>query len=204
MSVPAAPLHFVSTLAPEEAGRANLYGLLARLFYAPPDAALLQALACAEELAEGQGDLGQGWRALREAAAAADALTVAEEYERVFVGTGKAPVSLYTGAYTVRYASESPLAELRGELEGFGLVRRNEASEPEDHIGVLCDVMRQLIAELGIGLVEQRRFFMRWIWPAASGLCDAIDNDKSMVFYRAVGKFARSFFAVDHMAFEME
>ena len=39
-----APLQFVPTLAPEELARANFYGLVARLFCAPPDATLLQAI----------------------------------------------------------------------------------------------------------------------------------------------------------------
>ena len=46
----ARPLQFVPTLPPEEVARANFYGLLARLFYAPPDAALLEALAGAGDL----------------------------------------------------------------------------------------------------------------------------------------------------------
>ena len=56
-------------MAPEEQARANLYGLLARLFYAPPDAALLQGIA-AEKM---EGELAAEWDALARAAAAADA-----------------------------------------------------------------------------------------------------------------------------------
>lgn len=204
MSIPAAPLGFVPTLAPEEAARANLYGLLATLFYAPPDAALLRTLASAADMQAEGNDLAAAWNLLKRTAAQADAAAVAEEYERAFVGTGKAPVSLYAGAYTVRYASESPLAELRGDLDALGLVRRSGAGEPEDHIGLLCETMRQLIAELGTELVLQKRFFMRWIWPATDALCDAIDNVDDVVFYKAVSRLARSFFGVDHSAFEME
>lgn len=204
MSVPATPLNFVPTPAAEEIARANLYGLLARLFYAPPDAELLQALASAGDMPAEGGELAAAWNRLKQAAGQADATAVAEEYERAFVGTGKAPVSLYTGAYTVRYASESPLAELRGDLDALGLVRRSEATEPEDHIGLLCDAMRHLIVEVGIDLAAQKRFFMRWIWPATDALCDAIDNVDDVVFYKAVSRLARSFFGVDHSAFQME
>ena len=55
-------------IAPEEQARANLYGLLARLFYAPPDAALLNALA-REKL---EGDLAVPWEGVTSAAATAD------------------------------------------------------------------------------------------------------------------------------------
>ena len=44
------PMQFVPTLPAEEVARANFYGLLARLFYAPPDAALLRNKAYARSL----------------------------------------------------------------------------------------------------------------------------------------------------------
>ena len=44
-SILATPPDLVREAAPEEQARANLYGLLARLLYAPPDTGLLQAMA---------------------------------------------------------------------------------------------------------------------------------------------------------------
>ena len=43
----AQPLSFVPTLPPEEAARAGLYGVIARLFYAPPDEQLISELQLA-------------------------------------------------------------------------------------------------------------------------------------------------------------
>ena len=40
-----------------------------------------------------------------EAAAGADVETLREEYETTFVGTGKAPITLYTSAYSMRYTN---------------------------------------------------------------------------------------------------
>lgn len=187
-------------ISPEEAARANFYGLLARLFYAPPDAGLLKAIA--SENMEGDG-LAAAWRELARAAASADAEAVREEYETAFVGTGKAPVTLYTSAYTIRYSNEAPLAELRGALAGLGLARRGEASEPEDHVAALCDAMRHLVAEQKRDLAEQQRFFSRWLGPAAEPLCNAIDMDANTVFYKHVARFAKSFFQLEQSAFEM-
>lgn len=195
-------MNFVPTLPPEEVARANFYGLLARLFYAPPDAQLLQALAGADEI-EADGGIGAAWQELARAAAAADAEAVREEYEAQFIGTGKAPVSLYTCAYTIRYSNEAPLAELRGELAALGLARREGAGEPEDHIAALCDTMRHLVAEQKRDLAEQSRFFGRWIRPAVEPLCDAIERDPNISFYRYVGRFARAFFQLEQSAFEM-
>jgi TorA maturation chaperone TorD len=56
---------YVPKVSPEEAARANVYGLLARLFYAPPDAALLKSLADAPDIqAEDSGELASAWKAL--------------------------------------------------------------------------------------------------------------------------------------------
>jgi TorA maturation chaperone TorD len=196
-------MRFVETLPPEEVARANFYALLARLFYAPPDAALLEALAGAGDIEAEDGDIGAAWRDLAHAAAQYDAETVREEYETAFVGTGKAPVTLYTGAYAVKYSNEVPLAELRGELARLGLARREDAGEPEDHIAALCDTMRHLIAAQKRDLREQSAFFGRWIAPTFEPLCDAIDNDAHTGFYKSVGQFAKSFLMLEQSAFEM-
>jgi TorA maturation chaperone TorD len=194
---------FVETLPPEEVARANFYGLLARLFYAPPDAPLLEAIAGAGEIEAEDGGIGGAWQALAQAAARADVEAVRDEYDAVFVGTGKSPVTLYTCAYSVRFSNEAPLVELRGEFAALGLARKNEASEPEDHIAALCDAMRHLIAVQNRALEEQGRFFNRWIAPSIGPLCDAIEGDPTTSFYKAVGQFAKAFFQLEQTAFEM-
>lgn len=193
-------MQFVRTLAPEEQARANFYALLSRLFYAP-DAALLAALAQAEELEGDDAALADAWRNLCTAAANSDPATVREEFDTVFVGTGKAPITLYTSAYSIKYSNEAPLAALRGELAKLGL--RGEAAEPEDHVAALCDVMRYLIGEGEAGLEEQKRFFERWIQPGAEPLCAAIERNDQTSFYKHVARIAKTFFALEHAAFEM-
>jgi TorA maturation chaperone TorD len=192
-------------LAEEEQGRANLYALLARLFYAPPDRALLQSLAAADEIvaADAASPLASAWRKLAAAAAAVDEEAAREEYEGAFVGTGKAEVTLYTTAYTVKTSLDNPLVEIREFLLDNGLVRRENAYEPEDHIAGLCETMRHLIASDGKD-AEQRRFFSAFVWPAANPLCDAINRSQGTNFYRHVASLAQSFFVLEHTAFEMD
>ena len=197
------PLHFVETLPPEEVARANFYGLLARLFYGPPDASLLKTIAAAGDIDAEDAGISGAWRALVRAAGAADAEAARDEYDTAFVGTGKSPVTLYAGAYLIRFSSEAPLAQLRGELNALGLERRAGAHEPEDHIAALCDVMRYLIAVQKRDLFEQRRFFERWIGPVVEPLCDAIEREPATAFYKAVGQFAKAFLALERSAFEM-
>jgi TorA maturation chaperone TorD len=149
------------------------------------------------------GGIGAAWQALCQAAAEADPEAVREEYDGAFVGTGKSPVTLYTTAYSIKYASEAPLAGLRGDLAALGLARREDAGEPEDHIAALCDVMRHLIAVQKRDLAAQSIFFQRWIAPAVAPLCDATAADPTTSFYKAVARFAKAFFDIEQSAFEM-
>jgi TorA maturation chaperone TorD len=99
--------------------------------------------------------------------------------------------------------TEAPLVELRKQLSALGLARRDEASEPEDHIAALCDAMRHLIAVQKRDLAEQSAFFKRWIGPTAGPLCDAIEADPSLSFYKTVSRFAKAFFDLEQSAFEL-
>ncbi len=199
----AQPLSFQPTLPPEEVARANFYGLLARLWYAPPDAQLLEAIAGADDIEAEDGGIALAWRELAHAAAGAEPQTLQEEYDAAFVGTGKAPITLYTAAYSIKYASETPLAELRAELAALGLQRREHVSEPEDHLAALFDVMRFLIAQQKSTLETQQRFFLRWIWPTVQPLCAAVEESTHTAFYKVVARFMKTFLELEHSAFEM-
>jgi TorA maturation chaperone TorD len=190
-------------MTPEDQARANFYALLSRLFYAPPDGGLLAALGSAEELEAEDKALAGSWRELCLAAARADAGALREEFETTFIGTGKAPITLYTSAYSIRSANEAPLAALRDELATLGIARRSEAGEYEDHIAALCDVMRHLIAQQQAELSIQKRFFERWIGPTFGPLCAAIDGRGLGAFYQSAAALAKSFFSLERSSFEM-
>jgi TorA maturation chaperone TorD len=74
-------------LLPEEAARANIYGFLARLLAAPPDEALLEAIAGADTVTAERGALVDPWLELAYAAASTDVDAVSEEYERAYCRT---------------------------------------------------------------------------------------------------------------------
>ena len=189
--------------APEELARANFYGLLARLFYAPPNEAFLERLAGAEGLAGDEGLMPDAWQALVWAAARAGVDAVHEAYDSVFVGTRKSRLSLYATAYMLRSSSRAQLAALRADLAELGLARHGGSHEPVDHIAGLCDVMRHLIQTKRRALAEQRRFFGRWIAPAAQPLCDAVAKQLRGSFYEYVARFAGAFFEIERSAFQM-
>jgi len=196
-------MSFVPTLAPEELARANFYALLARLLYAPPDEALLRTLAAAEDIDAEAGAIGAAWQALSAAAAATGVEAAREEYDTVFVGTGKAPITLYACAYSIRYSNEVPLVDLRAHLAALGLGRNEQAMEPEDHVAALCDVMRHLVMGKPQDLEAQKEFFEKWIWPIVQPLCGAIEKSDRLVFYKSVGRLFREVCALEHEAFEM-
>jgi TorA maturation chaperone TorD len=193
-----------AALAPEEEARADLYGLLAQLFYAPPDQALLGALA---DVKPGDGDsaptaMGDAWRELASAAASADPEAVREEYESLFVGTGRAEITLYTGAYTLKSALDNPLVVIRDFLDAQRLARKPAVNEPEDHIAALCEMMRHLI--LRDDSAAQRKLFEDFLWPAAGPLCNAIAGHGRAGFYAPVARLAKTFFDLEHSAFDMD
>ena len=146
------PIAFARADTGEETARADLYGLLAVLYAAPPPAALLETLAGAAGT-ESIGVLGAAWQAVTDAAraalaegAAAGEEKIREEYERLFIGVGKPEVLLYGSFYLSGFLMEKPLAALRTDLMRLGLERAENVVESEDHIASLCEVMRYLIA----------------------------------------------------------
>jgi TorA maturation chaperone TorD len=193
-------------VAPEDQARADFYALLARLFYAGPDAALLAAIAGADEIvAEGDARLAESWRELVAAAAAADPEAAREEYDLVFVGTGKAEVTPFATHYMTRTGAEMILARLRGELSAMGLQRNPSVHEPEDHFAALCDVMRHLIVTVAgdAAVQEEKRFFEAYIRPGFPAFCDAILASQNTNFYKPVARFAKAFHGVEVESFAM-
>lgn len=87
-----------AALAPEEAGRARIYGLLARLFRAPPGEELLEAIAGAGELDVADAAIAGPWLELACAAAWTDAATLRAEYERAFAGRRRTSPQRLSGA----------------------------------------------------------------------------------------------------------
>jgi len=74
------PLKFHAPLVQEDEARAGYYALLARLFYAGPDAGLLQTIA-GSEFAIAGGQLAGPWNALAAAARQTEAEAARLEYD---------------------------------------------------------------------------------------------------------------------------
>ena len=204
-------MQFVPPVSAEDQARANLYGLLARLFYAPPDANLISELRLAvpppddgEPLTADGVALRAAWAGLAEACGSAFPARIEEEHMQLFVGVGKAQVTPYLSAYLVRSESDSPLARLRGQLAEWGLARREEAVEPEDHVSALCETMRWLIVGRKATLDVQRQFFLEYLHAGGSRFCSAVSACDDASFYRYAAKLLQALLDVEHKAFDID
>lgn len=196
-------------MAPEDAARANFYGLIARLFYAPPDPQLVSQLLQAgpmqleaERNAEGEG-LAAAWSELLAACRHAVPEDLESEHTELFVGTGKAAVTPYLSHYVLRHSNDSPLVDLRAQLSAWGIARREDVPEYEDHVSGVCETMRFVIAVQQRSTEDQQTFFDRFLYRGTAAFCDAVTVSRQARFYRGVAAFARAFLQVEKSAFEM-
>lgn len=190
-------------LAPEDEARAAVYGLIARLFYAPPDQAVLGQVLHAGAFEGSNEPIALAWRDLMEACRHAFPAMLENEHTGLFVGTGKAEVTPYLTHYTIRYATDNPLVGLRQQLDRWGMRRKENANEPEDHVAGICEAMRMAIAVQHRDLAEQKAFFERYLYSGGIGFCDAVTASAKADFYGRVARFAREFLEVEREAFEM-
>jgi TorA maturation chaperone TorD len=191
----------------EETARAEIYGLLAQLYYAPPTPQLLAALRVAVTEAPARGAfLEESWRELVGVSRTLADEAVAQEYDALFGGIGKPAVYLFGSHYLSGYLNEKPLARLRGTLAELGLARDEGMPETEDHVAYLCEVMRYLIAGDDVALsnlTRQSEFFAAHLQPWVAAMCDAVVANPKASFYVAVAEFTRAFMNVEAQGFDM-
>lgn len=196
-----------SSALDEETARAEVYGLLAQLFYAPPGPELLAALRVAPTEAPAAGGfLEEPWRALVGVCREMDDADIAAEHDALFGGVGKPEVYLFGSHYLTGFLNERPLARLREDLAGLGLARDEAMPETEDHLAYLCEVMRYLIAGDDVSvsnLTRQQAFFADHLQPWASAACDAVAGHPRARFYARLADFTRAFLGVEQQGFDM-
>ena len=193
---------------PEDLARADLYGLIARFFQAPPDQELLDQIAATADQhdATDEAPLAKVWMNVLEVAKNNSAKAWQEEFNLNFISIGKPNVVLNGSYYMAGHLNEKPLVNIRRALETFGLEAAEEITETEDHISSLCEVMRYLIAgdDMEISnLTNQRVFFNDHIRPWYDELCDAIEGIPEMHLYHPIAALTREFLAIEGQSFDM-
>lgn len=192
----------------EETARAELYGLIAELFYTPVRASLLSQLRLAPTEAPEPGSfLEEPWRQLVGAARACDDAHIASEYNTLFGGVGKPEVFLYGSHYLSGFLNEKPLAQLREDLARLGLTRDPATmSDTEDHVSYVMETMRFLVAGPDVSvsnLTQQARFFAAHVQTWVPAMCDAIQAHPQAHFYAALATLTRAFVSVEAQGFDL-
>lgn len=192
-------------VAPEDAARADFYSLLAALLHHAPDGRLLRSIALAPAM-EGEGALARAWSGLVAASSVMDVEAVAEEYEALFVGVGKAKVSAYAGWYE-GVAAVPMRVRVVEELAALGLARPAGVNEPEDHFAALFDAMRVLAAG-GAGrapasLEKQKRFYEAYVRPGVGRFLAAVREAPEANYYRKVAAVGEAFVGIENESFDL-
>ena len=191
----------------EEIARAEMYGLLAQLFYAAPEADLLGQLRLAVTEAPNAGAfLEEPWRELVASARSHDAAQLASEYADLFGGVGKPEVYLFGSHYLSGFLNEKPLAQLRQELAALGLSRDERMPETEDHVSYLFEVMRYLIAGDDVAvsnLTHQAGFYSRHIQPWMPRMCQTLQAHPQADFYARLASLTAAFLSVENQGFDL-
>jgi TorA maturation chaperone TorD len=184
-----------------ELARAEQYEFLALLLSRAPDAALLERLAA---LPGDATPLGESYRALAQAADGADAETIEREYFELFVGVGRGELLPYGSYYMTGFLHERPLARLRDDLRGLGIERAEGQCEPEDHAGILCEIMAGMIrGSLPASSADQQRIFARHLQPWIGRFFADLESAQAARFYRPVGTIGRVFIDIEIEAFAL-
>lgn len=190
-------------VAPEDVLRANTYALLAVLLHHQPDDA---ALAMLTDIESDETEFGQALGALADRARAATVDTVDDEFHDLFLGIGEAELKPYASYYLTGFLYEKPLAKLRADMCSLGVGKADDATEPEDHIAALCEMMCGMImGDFGVPvpLDRQRAFFDQHIGPWAGRFFENLEDSPNARFYKPVGIIGRLFMTIEKQSFEM-
>ena len=141
---------------------------------------------------------------LAEAAANADAAGVEREYFDLFIGIGRGELLPYGSYYLSGFLQERPLARLRDDLAAIGVERSEGVVEPEDHAGILCEIMAGLASgTLPAPAGSDRMIFDKYMAPWIGRFFADLERAKAANFYRQLGSLGRIFMDIEAEAFDL-
>ncbi len=194
--------HGPEALSEEDKARAEVYSLLGALLIKPPDREWLGLLR-GIEVPPGNAGMPEAWRRLKMAAKEADAEAMEDEYFALFIGLGRGEMVPYASSYLTGYLMEKPLADLREELSKLGFETQENVNEPEDHAGILCELMGMIISENQLSLENQREMFTSFIAPWMEDFFEDLEQADSASFYSSVGRLGRVFMGIEKHFFSL-
>lgn len=192
-----------AAVAEEDRVRAECWRLVGRLLAAPPGAGLLEAVG---HMLGGEGDFGAAIDALARAARDTGADAVDREYHDLFIGLARGELMPFASYYRTGFLYDKPLAKLRADMERFGIASADNASDPEDHIAAIAEMMAGLIGgEFGApaALAVQKQFFDTHLAPWAPRFFADLEKAEGARFYRHVGAVGRLLMQIETEAFAL-
>jgi TorA maturation chaperone TorD len=179
--------------------RAREYALLSNLLLRSPDSELLAQVS---HLGGDGSPLGLAHTALAQAAARADAQRVAREYFRLFVGVGRGELLPYASYYLTGFLHGRPLANIRRALEEIRVERVDGETEPEDHAGILLEIMSGLAGgTISAPAGTERALFDEHLAPWIERFFTELEHAESANFYAHVGRLGLTFVRLETQAF---
>jgi TorA maturation chaperone TorD len=181
--------------------RAQEYALLAALLTRAPDTELLSRIS---QLRADASPLGLAHVALAEAAARTTAEKAGREFFELFIGVGRGELMPYGSYYLTGFLHERPLARLREDLARIGIARADGVVEPEDHAGILCEIMSGLASRrLPAPADSDRLIFEKHMSPWIGRFFADLANAETADFYKRLGTLGRVFMDIETEAFEL-
>jgi TorA maturation chaperone TorD len=141
---------------------------------------------------------------LAEAASRAKVDRVEREFFNLFIGLGRGELMPYGSYYLTGFLHERPLARLRDDLAKIGIARAEGICEPEDHAGILCEIMSGLASRrLPAPPDSDRMIFDKHMAPWIGRFFTDLEQAEAADFYRQLGTVGRIFIDIEAEAFEL-
>ncbi|MGA9197953.1 MAG: molecular chaperone TorD family protein, partial [Pseudolabrys sp.] len=148
--------------------------------------------------------LGVAHAGLAEAASRAKVDHVEREFFNLFIGLGRGELMPYGSYYLTGFLHERPLARLRDDLAKIGIARAEGICEPEDHAGILCEIMSGLASRrLPAPPDSDRMIFDKHMAPWIGRFFTDLEQAEAADFYRQLGTVGRIFIDIEAEAFEL-
>jgi TorA maturation chaperone TorD len=184
-----------------DTARAQEYALLAALLMRAPDASLLLKLS---ELRADASPLGLAHAAVAQAAEKTTAEKVEREFFDLFIGLGRGELMPYGSYYLTGFLHERPLARLRDDLAKIGIARGEGVVEPEDHAGILCEIMSGLASRrLPAPPDSDRMIFDKHMAPWVGRFFTDLEHAAAADFYKRLGTLGRVYMDIEAEAFDL-
>jgi len=133
-----------------------------------------------------------------------DVAQAEREFFDLFIGIGRGELLPYASYYLTGFLHERPLARLREDLGGIGVARADGVAEPEDHAGILCEIVSGLASgRLPAPANSDRTIFEKHMAPWIGRFFADLERAQGAEFYRRVGTVGRVFTEIETEAFAL-